>query len=211
MRSFIISGIRSKKAKTKSGILQVMSLVDILVYNKQSDSLSRIKEVKSDILYSGIPFDVIRRSLGIFITEVCSKAIKEKEENRSLFQLLRNQYLTLDTTQDSLMFFHHRFLVTLARELGFGMSMEHVDVYSYFNLQDGIFEEHIGDNRYSLDAESTEDLKMLLRSSKEGTKNLHLPKQKRITLLNNLLKYFQYHVDNFGELRSLPVLKQVLQ
>lgn len=211
MRSFIISGIRSKKAKTKSGILQVMSLVDVLVYNKQNDSLSRIKEVKSDILYRGIPFDMVRRSIGIFITEVCKKSIIEKEENPALFQFLREQYLYLDTTEEPLSYIHHYFLINLASQLGFALSRDNMDRYSYFNLQEGLFENHIGDNRYSLDESASDDLKMLLRHSVKDSKNIHLPKQKRMTLLSHLLTYFRYHIDSFGELKSLPVLTQVLQ
>lgn len=210
MRSCIISGIRSKKAKTKSGILQVMSLVDVLLYNKQNDSLCRIKEVKADRLYASLPFHMIKRSIGIFITEVGKKCFPEKEENQDLYSFLKNTYLHLDTSNENTTSLHYYFLIELAYILGFGPSVENIESGTFFNLQEGTFQNQFANARYCLDEQDTEDLKLLFLHTLLESKRLHLPNQRKVRLLQNLIKYYQYHIDNFGEIKSLPVLQQVL-
>ena len=211
LKSFIISGIRSGKAKTKSGILQIMSLVELVVYNKKNDGLSRIKEVKASYYYRSLPFDMIKRSIGLFMTEVCTKAVREKEENEELFQFLEQSYLSLDSESESLATYHHHFLLNLSKILGFGPSQESLEKGDCFNLKEGTFGDLMDDLNYTLSKEDTIDLKALLLRSPNEDKEVSIPNHRRMRLLMNLIKYYQFHIDNFGELKSWPVLQQVLR
>lgn len=210
LRSYIISGIRSGKAKTKSGILQVMSIVDLVAYEKKNDGLSRIKEVKAAYYYQKLPFDMVKRSIGLFITEVCSKTIKEKEENIVLFRFLESTYLDLDQKTEGFALFNHRFLVDLSRMLGFGPSQESLQKGDYFNLKEGTFGALTEDLLYTLPREDSDDLKLIVRGDSNKPEEVQLSRQRRMKLLSNLIKYYQYHIDNFGEIKSLSVLQQLL-
>lgn len=210
LKSCIISGIRSGKAKTKSGILQIMSLVDIVVYNKKNDSLSRIKEVKAAHYYSHLPFDMIKRSVGLFITEVCAKTIKEKEENIELFRFLEDTFLEIDRTTAPLALYHHIFLVNLSIKLGFGPSQESLENGDYFNLKEGTFGDQKDDLVYTLTKEDSQDLKTLMEYNITRQNKVIIHSKRRTLLLNNLIKYYQFHIDSFGEIKSLAVLQQVL-
>jgi len=59
-----------------------MNLVDIVCYDKATAkaSLSRIKEVKYNKIYSHIPFDVVRGTVGMFLIEVTRKAIVQIDD-----------------------------------------------------------------------------------------------------------------------------------
>ena len=50
LNSYIVGGVRNKKSTTKSGSLQIMSLVEIVAYHKSAKSLYRIKEISALIL-----------------------------------------------------------------------------------------------------------------------------------------------------------------
>ena len=56
LRSFIISGVRTKKAKVSASIMQVMTLVDLVAYFRENKDLHRIKEIKVEHVYTSLPF-----------------------------------------------------------------------------------------------------------------------------------------------------------
>ena len=46
LRSYIISGVRTSKSKVAAGLLQVMSLVEIVAYEK-AEKLNRLTEIRA--------------------------------------------------------------------------------------------------------------------------------------------------------------------
>ena len=63
LRSYIISGVRSKKSKVSASLVQIMSLVDLVVYHRDDRDLTRIKEIKPAHVYQSLPFDVRKSAL----------------------------------------------------------------------------------------------------------------------------------------------------
>ena len=45
LRSYLINGVRSKRGKVKASLLQIMSLVEIVAYDKHERGLNRVKEI----------------------------------------------------------------------------------------------------------------------------------------------------------------------
>ena len=204
-KSFIISGIRSKNAKTKAGLLQVMGLVDFVSYDKESPSLSRIKEIKADQLFHILPFVVMRSCLGMFMMEVCAKSIKEFETNKDLFNFIRSRLLLLDDRNtQKLSIFHIKFLIDLSSHLGFGIQDNYSTQNRYFSLRDGSFATMDYGHIYSLDEKTSTALSGILKSQSEK-----IPKTLRNVILEKLLQYYKYHIENFGNVKSLHVLRSV--
>lgn len=205
MRSYIISGVRSKRAQTKSAILQVMNLVEFVAYDTKDPKkgLSRIKEIKLDVIYSHLSFEVIKSSIGLFLLEVSRKSIRISSQYEQLYDFIRRKFIELDLCQQGLGYFHLYFLIELAAELGFQME-NNLDLQRpYFNLSEGIFTSQIGDHRYSLDKECSIYLSQLLSAD---SADIQIPKAYRKLLISKLVDYFRYHIDDFGELKSLQVL-----
>lgn len=204
-KSFIISGIRSKNAKTKAGLLQVMGLVEFVSYDKESSSLSRIKEIKADHLFHLLPFVAMRSCLGMFMMEVCAKSIKESETNKNLFNFLRSRLLLLDDKKmQKLSVFHITFLIDLSSHLGFGIQDNYSTQNRYFSLRDGSFAIMDYGHIYSLDEKTSTALSDILKFHPEK-----IPKTHRNIILEKLLQYYKYHIENFGNVKSLHVLRSV--
>ena len=87
--SFIISGVRAKKSKSLTNMLQPGYWVELIAYFKSGKSLNRIKEIKPAILYREIPFAPAKRAIAIFSTEVVSRAVKGQEAQAELFDFLK--------------------------------------------------------------------------------------------------------------------------
>ena len=86
--SFIVNGVRSSKSKGKAALYQPLTLLDLVIYYKESKELMRISEAKMASSFSEIPFDPVKRTIGMFLTEFLSKTLREEQANRSLFEFL---------------------------------------------------------------------------------------------------------------------------
>ena len=209
LRSYIISGVRNKKSKTKAGIMQISSLVEIVAYDKNQNTLQRIKEIKPSFLYKQIPFNVVRSSLAIFMMELCRKGIKESEHNFSLYNFVENWLIHLDSTKNKLSNVPLLFMIQLADEIGFGLQNNYAPDKTIFDLKEGSFVNENSSMESFINKESSEVLSSLLSTDLDNYHSLAIKKQIRTSLISDMIRFYQWHIDNFNELRSLEVLKTV--
>lgn len=209
LRSYIISGVRNKKSKTKAGIMQISSLVEIVAYDKSQSSLQRIKEIKPSYLYKQIPFKVVKSSLAIFMMELCRKTIKESENNERLFDFVESWLIHLDSTEEKLGNVPLIFMLRLAEELGLGLQNNYSPKTSLFDLKEGLFVNENETLESYCTKEESEGLTKLLMKGMEDYHLLDLHKNLRGKLLGKLIRFYQWHIENFNELKSLEVLRTV--
>src|ERR1051325_9557854 len=118
LQSYLINGVRNKKAKIKPGLLQPLSLLDMVVYHKERSGLQRLKEIRpsaSGGQFTSIPFDVKKGSMVMFLNEVLYKSIKEEEANQQLFDFIFNAIQLLDVQPEANNDYHLLFLVQLTK------------------------------------------------------------------------------------------------
>jgi DNA repair protein RecO (recombination protein O) len=60
LQSYIVNGVRSKKPKVNIALFQPLTLLDMVVYHKETGGVFRIKEVKCNYPYRIIPSDMRR-------------------------------------------------------------------------------------------------------------------------------------------------------
>ncbi|MEM9544387.1 MAG: DNA repair protein RecO, partial [Bacteroidota bacterium] len=139
MRSFIVSGVRKAKAKSKASMYQHLNILDLVAYDKD-DKLARIKECKIAHYYNRIAFDVVRSSIGLFLLEVCKNTIKEKEENVELYDFIQDRLILLDSDRPlNLSLFPIKFLLELSQYIGFLPYNNYDSTNPYFDLNNGRF------------------------------------------------------------------------
>jgi len=209
LKSYIISGVRKKNGKTSAGLLQVMSILDLVVYDNDKTDLHRIKELGNHYVYREVPYDLVKGSIGLFIIEIVLKTIKGQEMQQELFQYLMHTLQFLDQTTTSPVNIHLHFLLEYASYLGFGPSGVQEDSQLYFHLWDGRFMP-IKEDKYALNEELSRLVSELLHISIEETHTMQLTRETRHLLLRQLLNYFALHIDNFPEIFAHKILKEVL-
>jgi len=117
--SFIVGGVRKPKARMSASLFQLMNWIEVVAYMKDPAKLSRVKETRLILNYQNIPFDFQKRGIGLFITEIVQKTIKEKEANEHLYQFLWRTFQYLDQPKSSISNAHVVFLLRLSGYLGF--------------------------------------------------------------------------------------------
>lgn len=212
LRTYIINGVRKKNARVSPALLQPMSLVEMVVYHQEEKDINRIKEIKPSYIYKQLPFDVAKGAIGLFMTEVAQKTVREPEANPTLFAFLQQCYEELDATPQAIASYPIWFLVHYAIHLGFSPMIETASLKeeSVFDYSEGkILAEAPVEHHYFFPPHHTHLLAAFLQLDFEACSQLSIPPEDRRSFLKNMLYYYQYHIENFGELNSIVVLQTV--
>ncbi|MEM1320261.1 MAG: DNA repair protein RecO [Bacteroidota bacterium] len=209
LRSYIISGVRSRKARVSAGLLQPMSLVDMVAYHRDDKELSRIKEIKAAHIYQSIPFDVLKGAVGLFMVELAQKTIRGTEEHPRLFQFLFESFQYLDTTPQHVANLHLHFMLGLSAFLGFLPGSLPGVVCRYFDLKEGLFIAEQSRHPHVLNEELSQLLYQLLQTDLRGCHEIKMNREIRNELLEQMIIFYRLHIENFPSLNAHTILKEV--
>jgi len=191
LQSYIVNGVRSKSSKNKIALYQPLTLLEMVVYHRENANINRIKEVKCFYPYQTIPVDIKKSALAIFINEVLNKTVKDESHAQDLCTFLMESLQALDRMTEKAENFHLMFLLKLSRLLGFGA----------YNLI-----EVLGPR--ASDQETERLLDQLIHA--DYNTSIPLTNTQRRAILELLLKFYADHIDTFGEMRSVQVLRDVM-
>ena len=198
LKSYLVNGVRSQGKGSKMALYQPLTLLDLVVYDKENTGLQRISEAKLIHPQKLIPFDFPRTGVALFMTEVISRSIYENYQNDFLFDFLQNSILYLDSTEAKLSHFPIVFLLEKAKYLGFGP--DDADLFLSESK-----------NQPFTSQEYPEVVIYLNQLLEKGyPSEAKLPAAKRKKLLDYLVDFFGEHLDNPQPLKSLPVLRQLI-
>lgn len=206
LKKYIISGVRNKGSKNKTGLLRPLSLVDMVAYFRENKELNRIKEIKAAYIYQSLPFDLLKGTIGLFMVELAQKTILEEEANAPLFQFLFDTFQNLDQTEFPPPNYHLEFMLDLSAFLGFRMGGIWSEETPFIDMKDGIFVEHEPHHQYYLDPHLSEKVSRLLQGADPG---INREERKQITA--KLIDYYKLHIDNFQGLNTHSILREVLE
>ncbi len=209
LKTYIISGVRKKNAKTGAGILQPMNILNLVVYNKEGAGMNRIKEVKMEYIYKNLPFDIKKYSISLFLIEMISKSIKGKEPDKEFFDFVKNSLIYLDQTRNSISVFHIVFLVKMSKFLGF-MPVSNYSAYNrIFDLREGKFIKNIPFHNDHLSERESFLLSKFLNSDMEGKIDITIGREEKQKLIRSLILYYKIHLSDFGKIKTLEIFKKV--
>ena len=221
LRSYIISGVRTSKSKVAAGLLQVMSLVEIVAYEK-AEKLNRLTEIRAAHVYTTVPFEMQRMSVGLFMAEVARRTIRGTEENRPLFDFLFDIFKFLDVTDGSVANLHLAFLVELSGLFGFRPEENEDEYYDdeelILDLREGIFLPYYEDEEgemeplepHFLKANLTTILRGFLKTPWHESAQIKMNRDERRALIAELLRFYQWHLEGFPDIQSFKILQEIM-
>jgi DNA repair protein RecO (recombination protein O) len=197
LKSYVVNGVRSEKSAAKIALFQSLTLLELVVYDKENANINRLSEIKSDYSFQRIPFDFIRSGISMFMAEILSKVIFTNYQNEILFDNLRKQIIALDSEHYHPGLFALYFLMGTSRYLGF----EPEDGKDFF-LQLPL------DPSGSSFKAKINCLDQILESNPESPPVI--PGKIKRQLLDDWLLFYKVNIDGFGEVKSLSVLRTLL-
>lgn len=191
LQSYIVNGIRSKSGKNRIALYQPLTLLDLVVYHRENANINRISEVKCLYPYQTIAANINKATIAMFIAEVLNKTVKEESHAQELSDFLIKSLISFDQMEGKTANFHLLFLLRLARLLGFGAQHIH-DVLGTRTTSE----------------ENERILSQLL--SAEYFDQIEMKNSSRREILDLIIKFFNDHIENLGEIKSIQVLREVL-
>jgi len=184
MQSYIVNNIRS--VKSTPALFQPLSLLELEVYYRKTSEINRLSNWKTSEHLNSIYLDIKKATMALFISEVLYRSIKELEPHDGLFEFLYHSIQIFDSMERGYENFHLQFLIKLVKYVGFGIH---------------------GDQNLGIPGFDSDDFKKLLESTYDS--KVILSNENRGRLLDGIILYYQEHVDGFGTLKSLKVLREV--
>jgi DNA repair protein RecO (recombination protein O) len=214
LQSYMVNGVRTatKKSSPKASMFQPASALDLVVYHNESNNLQRIREFKWAHLYQHIYSDVPKNAVSLFMVELLNKCLKEPEPNTDLFYFIEDALLHLDKASVTITAnFPLFFALHLAVFFGFRISDEFSEEHPYLDLQEGVFVSSQPEHSNYLDDKAAEITSYILKVMHPSElEDLHLNQEFRRRLLSAYEQYYALHVPDFGSLRTLPVLREMM-
>ncbi len=192
LQSYIVNGARGKSSKGKIALYQPLTLLDLVVYHRENASILRIKEVKCIHPYQSITSDFRKSTIALFLNEIVNKTVKDQSHAQELCEFLIQSFTHFDLQQTNVENFHLIFLIRLSQHLGFRPTE---------------LDELMGGN-FALEEEQ-KILTKLLTANYSDT--IAMTNIQRRNILDLLIRFYVSHSDNFGELKSLSVVREIIQ
>lgn len=208
-QSYIVNGIRSPKSKQKSGLLQPLFLLEIDAYHKTGREVQRLKEFRLNNIYQNIPFDVVKSTMSMFLSEVMYKVIRNVEADAEMFSFIYNSLLYFDTMKEGTANFHLWFLINLLGYLGVQPENNYSPIEKWFDQKNGRFVTFRPSFPNTPDMEESKIISQLIGLKYDDLDTFQLNGNLRFRLLEIIIEYYVIHFESIGEIRSLKVLNEI--
>jgi DNA repair protein RecO (recombination protein O) len=205
----MIKGIRNRKSGKHNVFFQPMSVLDMVIYYKESRGMQTLKEFSVSYAPSEIYFNVKKSSVALFLGEVLASVLREETPNEELFDFIEKSIIYFDGSKDGYSNFHLAFLAGLSSYLGFEPGLRASGAERYFDMLNGSFVPFPPDHGNYANEEVSEILAAFFAASYENVNRIVLTGSLRNDVLDVLLRYYSLHLPGLKKVKSLDVLKEV--
>jgi DNA repair protein RecO (recombination protein O) len=213
VQTYMVNGVRSaKKTGLKASLYQPASVVDMEVYHNEKSTMHRIRECNRAHVFEDLLTDVVKNSIAVFMMELMYKLLKQPEQNTDLFYFCEDVLLQLDKASTKVaanfpLFFALHFSHFFGFKIDDNFSAENI----FLDLQEGNFIPELPHHTHFLSGDNALITAEILRIMVPAELNqLKLNQQKRRELLQKYMEYYALHTSEFGQMKTLMVMQEVL-
>lgn len=214
IQSYLVKGVRqsTKTSSGKASYFQPSALLDMEVYHNQFKQLQFVKEYRWSYLYETVLTDVVKHAVAMYMIEMLQHSLKQPEANPELFYLIEDSLKQLDRGNETLTAnLPLYFVLHLATELGFKPQGNYTAQTPYFDLQEGMFVSEIPAHPYFQEGNQAIITSQLMELQfYNDLENFKLNRTTRRNLLGSYQTFMALHIADFGELKTLSILQEIL-
>lgn len=204
VQTFMVKGVRSVRANGKAAMFQSGMMLDIIMYYQEHKSFKTLKEYKASYVYDTALYDIRKSSVLMLLLEVLEQCIHDDHEDDALFLFITESLVNFDKN-DFAPDFHIYFLLEFMRYLGIYPSGKLSEQRSYFNIREGEFVSAGQNNPFVLNQIDSLLFAKVIHEEQHLTNRVE-----RKRMLEIIIEYFTFHLENFKGVKSLKVLESIL-
>jgi DNA repair protein RecO (recombination protein O) len=214
LQSYLVNGVRTptKKGTAKGNLFQPAAILELVAYHNEFKNLQRLKEFRWAFLYKNILSDIRKNAVALFMIELLTKCLKQPEANAELFYFAEDALHHLDEAGDKVTAnFPLFFALHLAVFFGFRINDEYSEAQHFLDLEEGQFVADQPKHAHYLQDREAEAVNTILKvMHPDELEQLSLNQETRRRITHALEEYYMLQVPDFGTLRTLPVLREVM-
>jgi len=207
--SFLVRGMRNKKAGRHSILFQPLYILDLEMYYKESREMQSLKEFSAVYSPYNIYTDIKKSTVALFLGEVLTSVLREESPNDELFDYIENAIKYFDNSSGDYSNFHIAFLAGLGSYLGFEPTPGSSAGDIYFDMDNGSFVTIPPFHGNYVNVEISAVLAAFFSSSYDEAGKIALTGKLRNEVLEALIKYYSFHLPGLKKINSLKILKEV--
>ena len=214
LQQYMVKGVRvtSKKGANKGVFYQPAAILQMEVYHSPMKQLQMVKDVSWDFVYQNVYSDVLRNAVATYIVEVLQQTM-QPEPHPELFYLIEDTFKQLDKGGPQLVGnLPIYFLIHLSQTMGFGLQGKYSVSTPVLDVREGQFVEKVPAHPYfleGLEAQTASSFLQVQFYNDLDTIVLNGTQRKKILELFQLS--LSWHYKKFSEIKSLPILQEVLK
>lgn len=212
LQSYIVQGVRtiSKKGAGKANYFQPGAVLELVVYHNELKNLQRIKEFRWSYIYTSLFSNVVKNCVLLYMTELLHKCLHQPESNADLFYFTEESFMQLDKADETItagMAIYFALHLTAF----FGFQITHDQELPVLDLQGGVFTSTYPQHVYFADGKTASLIFDLLKVMQPAElKEIPMNHVQRRSVLEAMELFYALHLPEFGKMKTLDVLKEVL-
>lgn len=214
LQQYIVKGVRvtSKKGANKGVFYQPAAILQMEVYHSPMKQLQMVKEVSWDFVYQNVYSDILRNAVATYIVEVLQQTM-QPEPHPELFYLIEDTFKQLDKGGPHLVGnLPIYFLIHLSQTMGFGLQGKYSISTPVLDVREGQFVTSTPTHPYFLEGAEAQNASSFLQVQfYNDLDTIVLSGAQRKKILELFQLSLSWHYKKFSEIKSLPILQEVLR
>jgi DNA repair protein RecO (recombination protein O) len=208
-QSFMIKGMRSRKAGKRNILFQPLFILDIELYYKPSREMQNLKEFSVFFTPYDIYSNIKKSVVAMFLGEVLTAVLREESPHEEMFDFIEKSIIYFEKCTEGYANFHISFLSGLSSFLGFepGRQAKKDDIY--FDMLNGEFVTVPPVHGNYANEEVSAVLADFFEASYDSASQISLTGKIRNDILETLVRFYSLHLPGLRRVKSLEVLKEV--
>ncbi len=185
----IIKGVGGGKNKRASALFQPLNILEAVVDENPKSSLLSLRTAEGKHCFPSIRSNVFKNCISVFISELLYRSLSEGSREEGLFEWVEKMACVLEGMDEGFSNFHIYFTVGFCGMLGFAPN---------------------DDSGYRFSEANRRFLHDVAASDFAGCMALPASGNSRLSLMEDLIGYLEYHTDKSLDIKSLKVLHDLL-
>jgi DNA repair protein RecO (recombination protein O) len=205
----VVSVKVGRRSKVRLSHIQPLTLLSVELHGRPSQQVMHVIECVALPGCEMLMMEPAKVMMAQFLAEFLQHALREVQHDERLFNFIFDSIIKYNNVERGAANFHLVFLVKLTHYLGFFPNLEGFDAGVCFDLENGCFVRRLPMHTNYLLPEATMALANLLRLDYDTMYLYDVNRRQRNEVLDYIIKYYKLHMAEFGDLRSLDVLREL--
>jgi DNA repair protein RecO (recombination protein O) len=206
MALILPAGGAGRAVRMRNAATMPLSQVEFQCVINTAKEFQKVSSITLQSHYRTIYFNPFKNAIAQFVAEFLSRFLRDTVPDKLMYNYIASSLELLDEMDKGLANFHIAFLSGLAYFVGIAPDVSTYSSGRVFDMRAGRYDGRMPLHKDILTGESAQVPLMLSRMNFANLQLFRFSRERRVAILEGILKYYELHFPGCGHLNSLEVL-----